>query len=195
MRYILIYQYSNVRFARLSTGLFRFQAAPDPQNTDPASPPPGSSITCISVDTSGKCSPNGGDLVLGKSCRPQIETTYSEDCLFLNIFVPFAAFGARMGPVPVVVWFYGGAFVFGSKSEFDIMRFPLYSGNGVIGAAKEPLIFVVGNYRLGAFGWLAGHTMKSVGLPNAGLHDQRKVLKPVQDHIHLVNRDPTAVSA
>ena len=184
----------NVRFAGPPIGSSRFQAAPDPQLSDPPSPPPNESITCISVNSNDTCAPSGGDLVLSKSCKPQVVTNYTEDCLFLDIYINHTAFTAP-NPVPVVVWFYGGAFVFGSKAQFDITQFPLYSGEGPLGATKDPLIFVVGNYRLGAFGWLAGATMEKVGLTNAGLHDQRKVLKFVHDHISLVNGDPTAVSA
>ena len=147
------------------------------------------------MNASEPCAPNGADLVLGKSCKPPLETTFSEDCLFLDIYVPLAALSAAPNSVPVVVWFYGGAFVYGSKSEFDITTFPLYSGDGPLGAAKEPLIFVAGNYRLGAFGWLAGATMEQVGLTNAGLHDQRRVLEFVQDNIHLVKGNSSAVSA
>ena len=61
--------------------------------------------------------------------------------------------------MPVVVWFFGGAYVFGSKHDFDMSQIPLYSGQGLIETTPEPLIFVAGNYRLGAFGWLAGSHM------------------------------------
>ena len=95
----------------------------------------------------------------------------------------------------MVVWFYGGAYVFGSKNEFDISKIPLYSGQGLLKATPDPLIFVAGNYRLGAFGWLAGSYMEKTALPNAGLYDQRKVLEFVQKYIKKVNGDLTAVSA
>ena len=125
--------------------------------------------------------------------RPSFNTHFTEDCLFLDIYVPREALESGK-LTPVVVWFYGGAFVFGSKSEFDVKKFPFYSGEGPIVAADKPLIFVVGNYRLGAFGWLAGSHMERDGRPNAGLHDQRKVLEFVQANISLVNGDPDAVS-
>ena len=149
-------------------GPLRFQAPTDPQSSDP--PALSSSVSCVSVDISQSCSPSGGDLVLSSSCMPPFQTNFTEDCLFLDIYVPTKALESKT-PVPVVVWFYGGAFVFGSKSEFDITNFPFYSGEGLIGAANESLIFVAGNSRLGAFGWLAGSYMESNGLPNAGLSD------------------------
>jgi carboxylesterase type B len=50
------------------------------------------------------------------------------------------------------------------------------------------------NYRLGAFGWLAGEYMEKNGQPNAGLLDQRAILQFVQDHISKVKGDPKIVS-
>jgi len=84
----------------------------------------------------------------------------------------------------VIAWFYGGAYVFSSKHEFDISKIPLYSGQGLLTATPEPLIFVAGNYRLGAFGWLAGSYREKEALPNAGLYDQRKVLEFVERYIN-----------
>ncbi|GME34433.1 Carboxylesterase [Neofusicoccum parvum] len=46
-------------------------------------------------------------------------------------------------------------------------------------------MIVVGiNYRLGAFGWLAGPSLQKDGTANAGLLDQRMALEWVQQHIH-----------
>lgn len=39
------------------------------------------------------------------------------------------------------------------------------------------------NYRLGAFGWLAGTQVEHQAQPNAGLLDQRAILQFVHDHI------------
>ena len=122
-----------------------------------------------------------------------------EECLFLDIYIPLSVLNGS-SQVPVVVWFYGGAYVFGSKHQFDISMIPMYSGQGLLTATPDPLIFVAGNYRLGAFGWLAGSYMEKNALenkarPNAGLNDQRMILEFVQDNIGKVNGDPKAVSA
>ena len=61
------------------------------------------------------------------------------------------------------------------------------SGNNVI--------FVASNYRIGAFGWLAGTTLEQTGLPNAGLYDQQYSLQWTQDNIALFGGDPTSVTA
>ncbi|MCJ1327092.1 hypothetical protein MMC10_003758 [Thelotrema lepadinum] len=50
------------------------------------------------------------------------------------------------------------------------------------------------NYRLGAFGWLAGAYMEKKAQPNAGLLDQRAMLSFVQDQISQVYGDPSRVS-
>ncbi|MCJ1312563.1 hypothetical protein MMC25_006237 [Agyrium rufum] len=152
------------------------------------------SVSCMSVNLTNSCTPSGGDAVIGGRTMPPIETPFTEDCLFLDIYVPSQALESS-SLVPVIVWFYGGAFVFGSKSEFDPIAFPFYTGVGPITSAKEPIIFVAGNYRLGAYGWLAGSHTESDGLPNAALYDQRKILQFVHDHISLLQGDPTAVSA
>jgi carboxylesterase type B len=51
------------------------------------------------------------------------------------------------------------------------------------------------NYRLGAFGWLAGPTLQSSnGTANAGLYDQRLALEWVRRNIHLFGGDPERVT-
>lgn len=37
-----------------------------------------------------------------------------EDCLFLNVYTP----AKRQGPLPVMVFFHGGAFIFGTSSSY-----------------------------------------------------------------------------
>jgi carboxylesterase type B len=117
------------------------------------------------------------------------------DCLFLDIYVPASAFEPNAPKLPVVVWFYGGAYAFGSKQNFGPDYPEFYSGQGLM--EQNDLIFVAGNYRLGAFGWLAGSYMegKEVGVPNAGFYDQRLLLQWVRDWIDKVGGDNTKVSA
>ncbi len=67
----------------------------------------------------------------------------SEDCLYLNVWRP-ADPAARN--LPVMVWFYGGGFVGGSSSS------PNTSG---VGFAKQGVILVSLNYRVGRFGFFA----------------------------------------
>lgn len=92
---------------------------------------------------------------------------------------------------PVLVWIYGGGYTGGEKSS--------NSAAGLIKASQangtsDGLVFVSINYRLGAFGWLAGPTLQSNGTANAGLYDQRLALQWVQDNIHLFGGNPNNVT-
>lgn len=150
---------------------------------------------CHQVNTSTLKNPPGGR-------RPALLAPHesapdqSEDCLFLDVYVPAAAFDANGNPraqLPVTVWFYGGAYAFGSKELSP--HLPLYTGQSMLEASGYQHIFVAGNYRLGAFGWLAGSYMEDVGQPNAGLYDQALLLDWVQKYISQAAGDPTKVSA
>src|SRR5690349_5195079 len=68
----------------------------------------------------------------------------SEDCLYLNVWSPAsAAPGAKL---PVMVWIYGGGFTGGSSSS------PNTSGTLF---AKQGIVLVAANYRVGRFGFFA----------------------------------------
>ncbi|KAJ0423580.1 Alpha/Beta hydrolase protein [Aspergillus carlsbadensis] len=116
-----------------------------------------------------------------------------EDCLFLDIYVPGKALRRRRSKVPVVVWVHGGAYVSGSKDQ--AVKSGYYNGTTLIKRADDDLIVVTINYRLGAFGFLAGEPLHTHGTFNAGLHDQRAALSWVQKYIHLLGGDHDNVSA
>ncbi|KAI0847357.1 Alpha/Beta hydrolase protein [Daldinia vernicosa] len=108
----------------------------------------------------------------------------SEDCLFLDvwyvypIYVPGKALKASSEKLPVVVFVYGGAYVFSSKNSMQ-PELLFYDGTGLISQSGNNIIFVAMNYRVGAFGFLAGTTMENEGTPNAGLWDQGGKLDPL----------------
>jgi para-nitrobenzyl esterase len=110
----------------------------------------------------------------------------SEDCLYLNIWVPA---GAGDPHLPVMVWIYGGGLLNGSAST------PLYAGDAL---SRRGVIVVTANYRLGALGFLAHpeltqeSTQKVSG--NYGLLDQLEVLKWVQRNIAAFGGDPGNVT-
>lgn len=114
-----------------------------------------------------------------------------EDCLYLDFYVPVSAFQSATELLPVIAWFHGGAYSLGSKNPIG----PIYSGQSILNASNYQTIFITSNYRLGAFGWLAGDYMQTVGQPNAGLYDQALLLEWVQDYVHLVQGDKDRVSA
>ncbi len=116
-----------------------------------------------------------------------ISRTSSEDCLFLNVWRPSgAALGAK---VPVMVWIHGGAFVFGSGSQPD------FSG---IQFAKQGVILITFNYRLGRLGFFAfpalsrEHPEELKG--NYAYMDQVAAFKWVQQNIAAFGGDPKNVT-
>ena len=107
--------------------------------------------------------------------------TYSEDCLFLNVFTPA---DAQPGDkLPVLVYIHGGGFTGGCGHEKHFDE-PVWPTKGVIG--------VTINYRLGIMGFAclpqleeeAGHT------GNYGLYDQMTAIKWVKDNIDSFGGDP-----
>ena len=70
--------------------------------------------------------------------------TSSEDCLYINLWRPLGASSAAK--LPVMVWIFGGGFVFGSGAQ------PSNSG---VQFAKQGVILVTFNYRVGRFGFFA----------------------------------------
>ena len=104
----------------------------------------------------------------------------SEDCLTLSIWTPAAD---RAAQLPVLVWFYGGAFVAGSTSV------PAYDGARL--AARGAVVVAV-NYRLGLFGWLRCPVIGADG--NQGLHDQAAALGWVAANIEGFGGDPDNIT-
>ena len=109
----------------------------------------------------------------------------SEDCLFLNVWVPREA-GKKL---PVVVWIHGGGFIAGSGSERE------YDGTYL---AAHGVIVVTINYRIGRLGFFAHpalerqHTDEPHG--NFGLMDQIAALRWVRDNILQFRGDPKNVT-
>lgn len=85
------------------------------------------------------------------------------------------------------------SYVTGSKDQ--ALGLGIYDGSGLIQQADQELIVVTFNYRLGAFGFLAGEALKGNGTYNAGFLDQRAALSWVQSYISLLGGDPDNVSA
>lgn len=75
----------------------------------------------------------------------------SEDCLYLNIWVPDIKIKkSNNTKIPVMFWLHGGGFVYGA------IRKPVYNGRAL--AAEGGVIVVTVNYRLGAFGFFTTNT-------------------------------------
>lgn len=130
--------------------------------------------------------------------EPLADGPQSEDCLFLDVYVPSWALEPDAEKIPVVVWIFGRAYIFGAKGDYIELpsgTFSPYDGQGFRDATDNGLIWVTGNYRLRAFGFLAGTTMEEEAQPNAALHDQRLLLDWVQRYIGQVGGDKHTVNA
>ncbi|KAF5379722.1 hypothetical protein D9615_005696 [Tricholomella constricta] len=114
----------------------------------------------------------------------------SEDCLFLNVYLPGQL--SQNKRLPVVVWIHGGGYMAGSASGFTGKD--IYDGKDLIRASNNGVVVVVIQYRLGLFGFLPGKEVKKNGGLNAGLLDQQFALQWVQKNIHKFKGDPTQVT-
>jgi para-nitrobenzyl esterase len=126
----------------------------------------------------------------GPSCMQPLSTAASiyaddparmdEDCLFLNVWKP-----TRAAKAPVMVWIHGGSLRSGNLAS------GLYEGGQL---AREGVVLVTLNYRLGVFGYLAhpGLTAESPhgSSGNYGLLDQIEALRWVRDNIDRFGGDP-----
>ena len=114
------------------------------------------------------------------------DAVQSEDCLTLNVWAP----AASAKPAPVMVWIHGGGDVNGTASE------PQFDGAVF---AKNGIVFVSIEYRLGLLGWLAHPALTAEAGPNAplanyGLMDQIAALQWVNRNIAAFGGDPSRVT-
>jgi len=119
--------------------------------------------------------------VLGKELGPT-----SEDCLYLNVWTPAKSPDAKL---PVMVWIHGGGHTTGSGAA------SFYEGTRL---ARQGVVVVTINYRLGPFGYLA-HPLLSKeserGVSgNYGMLDQIAALRWVQRNIASFGGDPGCVT-
>ncbi|PAV18001.1 alpha beta-hydrolase [Pyrrhoderma noxium] len=112
------------------------------------------------------------------------QSSQTEDCLFLNVFVSGEV--NAQAKMPVVFWIHGGGYIAGGANGFP--------GGDLITEAGGGIVVVVIQYRLGVFGFLSGAEVKKNGALNAGLLDQQAALKWVQENIHLFGGDPEKVT-
>ena len=111
------------------------------------------------------------------------EYTYSEDCLFLNVFTPEEG-GENM---PVILYIHGGGFKGGCAHEkhFDVPSWP-----------KKGVIGVTINYRLGPLGFAVLPELKEEAgkTGNYGLYDQLTAIEWVRHNIASFGGDPNNIT-
>jgi acetylcholinesterase len=124
-------------------------------------------------------------------------TNVSEDCLYMNIWVPkrprlrhkgSSESSDHHGGMPILVWIYGGGYMTGTATldvyDADIM------------AAQSDAIVASMQYRVGAFGflYLSPYFEDDGEAPgNMGLWDQAMALQWLKDNAKVLGGDPNRI--
>ena len=179
--------------ADVSAGYFSFLGVPF------ASPPTGSLRWRAPVDVTSSSWPAPLDEPYNATARQQdcVRTTFppdgtlrgSEDCLYLNIFVPATNVSKPAAGFPVVFYIHGGGLQT-TDFDFDAVQ-PV--------ANSQALVYVHVYYRVGVFGFLTHPALSAESSPhlssgNYGLMDQQSALRWVHNHIRAFGGDPARVT-
>lgn len=171
--------YKNIRFAQPPTGDLRFLR--------PTTPPPNTSGTQNGLyDFDTRCVsavPQGAEVLF-----PGLNGSSfgSEDCLFLDVYIPENV--ALTDSVPVLHQMYGSGYAFGAK---DFAFTPLGIFDAMLNQ-NQPFILVASNYRMGLYGWFASPFENMDA--NAGLWDALTALQWTQHYINRFGGDPSRVT-
>ena len=109
---------------------------------------------------------------------------FDEDCLYLNVWKTAGKVQKR----PVLVWIYGGGFIGGGSSS------PISDGGAF---ARQGVVFVSLNYRLGRLGFFAHPALSAANegpLGNYGYMDQIAALRWVKRNIASFGGDPDQIT-
>lgn len=114
------------------------------------------------------------------------KTGYSEDCLNLNVWTKSSNKKEKM---PVIVYIHGGGFISGGSSC------EVYDGEEM---AKQGVVYVSINYRVGVLGFLAHPDLSAESKENIsgnyGIMDQIAALKWVKNNIEKFGGDHSNVT-
>ncbi|XP_064026993.1 bile salt-activated lipase [Pogoniulus pusillus] len=113
----------------------------------------------------------------------------SEDCLYLNIWIPQGRKHVST-KLPVMIWIYGGAFLVGGSQGANFLNNYLYDGEEI--AVRGNVIVVTFNYRLGPLGFLSTGDENLPG--NYGLKDQHMAIAWVKRNIKAFGGDPDNIT-
>ncbi|XP_068067268.1 bile salt-activated lipase-like [Anomalospiza imberbis] len=119
----------------------------------------------------------------------QTDVRGSEDCLYLNIWVPQGRKEISTN-LPVMVYIYGGAFLVGGSQGANFLDNYLYDGEEI--AVRGNVIVVTINYRLGPLGFLSTGDENLPG--NYGLKDQHMAIAWVKRNIKAFGGDPDNIT-
>jgi len=112
------------------------------------------------------------------------ERSDNEDCLHLNVSLPYSGRPLGGQKRPVIVWIHGGAFVGGSSSLYRLDRL----------AKLTDAVVVSINYRLGVFGFMPHPSFEPEHNGGYALEDQRLALRWVKQNIAAFGGDPENVT-
>ncbi|KAJ4264431.1 hypothetical protein NW762_005631 [Fusarium torreyae] len=117
--------------------------------------------------------------------------SYSEDCLYMNIWTPVG--DEKQSKWPVMLWLHGGWFQMGDPSQESGMDPTELISTGGLNA-----IVVAIGYRLNIFGFLSGQALleESGGgsAGNFGLWDQRMAARWVKENISMFGGDANNIT-
>ena len=130
----------------------------------------------------GSANPVQGPSSFGPKCQ-------NLDCLYLNVFVP----EGLEGPLPVMVWIYGGSYSHGGIGLVEDGRDELTYDMALF-ARETGTIVVTFNYRLNLYGFLPLTEFGDRFDANNGLYDQIMALRFVKDNIASFGGDPDNVT-
>ncbi|XP_073497081.1 neuroligin-3 isoform X3 [Phyllobates terribilis] len=106
----------------------------------------------------------------------------SEDCLYLNIYVPTEDDIRDTGAKPVMVYIHGGSYMEGSGNMIDASVLASYG----------TVIVITLNYRVGVLGFLSTGDQAAKG--NYGLLDQIQALRWVSENVAFFGGDPRRIT-
>nr|ANS53406.1 esterase 6 [Sitophilus oryzae] len=155
----LYYAYQGIPYAKPPVGDLRF--------ADPV-PPEHWILPKLTISDQSRC------------LQLSLKSFSSEDCLYMNVYSPTNNASAKL---PVMVWIYGGFFLFGDGDYKDL---------GPDYFLEQDVVFVDFNYRLGVLGFLS--TADEAASGNWALKDQILALKWVQDNIENFGGDKNSVT-
>lgn len=181
-----IQQFLGMRYAAPPVGELRFQPPRDPEPWQGIADAVALGAPCMQA-----YSPSGPRVTDFTRQMNTLFPTWSEqkidneDCLFLNVWTPGADDAAR----PVMVWFHGGGYAYGSGG------WPAYDGHNL--SKRGDVVVVTVNHRLNAFGYLNLEPLFGAafaGADNAGNADLVHSLEWVRDNIANFGGDPNNVT-
>lgn len=168
-----VLRWFDIPYAAAPVGELRWRAPQPVSARDEPVPRFGEPVMCL--QQAGQTSGTEGESIVG-----------TEDCLYLDVVAP-SDYAERQ--YPVMFWIHGGANTTGHKGSYDFSAL----------AARQKVVVVTINYRLGPLGWFSHPALQAEaeGLDrsgNFGTLDIIAALQWVQRNIAAFGGDPDKVT-